>query len=193
MTGMPDEQGQQQLMSAHRPPRPAAHDEADVADPARAPLAQFAEEWAGRDIGGLRTLATELFGFAAEMSAAAHQDPMTAEALAAVIGQTASIVDGLAVDLAMIQSTLEDEAYVVSRYGVTIGTDGRPPPVSAGPAADAAAASAQHWALAYRQVYEQAMAAAQQARQYAASQLTALFAQLEPSPYALARAVRGAN
>ena len=37
------------------------------------------------------------------------------------------------------------------------------------------------------------MAAAQQARRHAATQLTALFAQLEPSPHALARAVRGAN
>jgi hypothetical protein len=166
MTGMPDEQGQQ-LMPA--------------------------EDWVGRDIGGLHALASALFGFAAEMSAARHQDPVTAEALATVIGQTASILDGLAVDLAMIQSALQDEAYVASRYGVTIGTDGRPPPVSVRPAADATAASAQHWALAYRQVYEQATAQAQQARQHAATQLTALFVQLEPSPHALARAVRGAN
>ena len=163
MTGMPDEQGQQ-LMPA--------------------------EDWVGRDIGGLHALASALFGFAAEMSAARHQDPVTAEALATVIGQTASILDGLAVDLAMIQSALQDEAYVASRYGVTIGTDGRPPPVSVRPAADATAASAQHWALAYRQFYEQAMARAQQARQRAATQLTVLFAQLEPSPHALARAGR---
>jgi hypothetical protein len=166
MTGMPDEQGQQ-LMPA--------------------------EDWVSRDIGGLHALASAFFGFAAEMSAARHQDPVTAEALAAVTGQAASILDGLAVDLAMIQSALQDEAYVASRYGVTIGTDGRPPPVSVRPAADATAASAQHWALAYRQVYEQATAQAQQARQHAATQLTALFAQLEPSPHALARAVRGAN
>src|ERR1039458_8350778 len=137
MTGMPDEQGQQ--------PMPA-------------------EDWVGRDIGGLHALASAFFGFAAEMSAARHQDPVTAEALATVIGQTASILDGLAVDLAMIQSALQDEAYVASRYGVTIGTDGRPPPVSVRPADFAPAASAQHWALAYRQGYERGKAQAARRR-----------------------------
>jgi len=166
MTGMPDEQGQH-LMAA--------------------------EDWVGRDIGGLHALASALSGFAAEMSAARHSDPVTAATLAAVIGQTAGILDVLAVDLARIQSALADEAYVASRYGVTIGTDGRPPPVLAPPAANAIAASAQHWALAYRQFHEQAMAQAQQARQHAATQLTALFAQLGPAPHALARAVPGTN
>jgi len=189
MTGMPDEQGQRP-MPEHRPGPADAHAEADLT---QAPLAQFAEEWVGRDIAGLQTLATALSGFAAEMSVATHSDPVTATALAAVISQTASIVDGLAVELAMIQRALEDEAYVASRYGVAIGTDGRPPPVSAGPAADLPAASARHWALAYRQVHEQAMAAAQRVRRHAATQLTALFSQLEPPPHAMARSVRGAN
>jgi len=183
MTGMPDEQGQRP-MPEHRPGPADAHAEADLT---QAPLAQFAEEWVGRDIAGLQTLATALSGFAAEMSAATHSDPVTATALAAVISQTASIIDGLAVELATIQGALEDEAHVASRYGVAIGTDGRPPPVAARPAADATAASEQHWALAYRQFYEQAMARAQQARQRAATQLTVLFAQLEPMPPALAR------
>jgi hypothetical protein len=166
MTGMPDEQGQH-LMPA--------------------------EEWVRRDIGGLHALASALSGLAAGMSTARHSDPVTAAALAAVIGQTAGILDVLADDLAMIQSALRDEAYVASRYGVAIGTDGRPPPVSARPAADAAAASAQHWALAYRQVYQQATARAQQARQRAATQLRALFAQLGPPPHALGEAVPGVN
>jgi hypothetical protein len=166
MTGMPDEQGQH-LMPA--------------------------EDWVGRDIGGLHALASALSGFAAEMSAAWHSDPVTAATLAAVISQTAGILDVLAVDLARIQSALADEAYLASRYGVAIGTDGRPPPVSARPVADAMAASAQHWALAYRQFHEQAMAQAQQARQRAATQLTVLFAQLGPSPQVLARAIPGTN
>jgi hypothetical protein len=166
MTGMPDEQGQY-LMPA--------------------------EDWVGRDIGGLRALASTLSGFAAQMRAARHSDPVTAAALAAVIGQTAGILDVLAVDLAKIQSALNDEAYVASRYGVTIGTDGRPPPVSARPAADAVAASARNWALAYRQFYELAMARARQARQRAATQLTILFAQLEPSAPALAKALPATN
>jgi len=149
------------------------------------------EDWVGRDIGGLHALASALSGFAAELSAARHADPVTAAALAAVIGQTVGILDLLAVDLARIQRALQDEAHVASRYGVTIGTDGRPPPVSARPAADATAASARHWALTYRQVHERAMAQSKQARQRAADQLAVLFTQLGPALPALARAVPG--
>jgi hypothetical protein len=101
-------------------------------------------------------------------------------------GLAASVVDGLAADLARIESALADAAHAASRYGVTIGTDGRPPPVPAGPAADASAASQQHWALAYRQAYERAMAEAKQARQHAASQLMALHAGTGRPPYARA-------
>jgi len=98
----------------------------------------------------------------------------TTEPTAAVIGQASSILDELAAELAAIHDALEQQAHTASRYGVKIGTDGRPPPVLAGSPADAAAASERHWALAYQRAYEQAMAEARQARQHAASQLTDL-------------------
>jgi uncharacterized protein YukE len=169
-------------------------------------LAPFCADWVGGDIGGLRALAATLDSFVAEITdiltalneqvsqltggddgwhgsaaaaftAAWRRDSVTAEALAAVIGQTASLLDALAIELARIENGLEEQAYTASRYGVMIGTDGRPPPVPADPGA----ASEQHWTLAYRQVYEQAMADAQQARQQAAGQLMGLYTRLEPS------------
>lgn len=132
---------------------------------------------------GLQGLATALSGLAAQAGATISTRDRPGAHLA---GLAASVVDGLAADLAMIESALADAAHAASRYGVTIGTDGRPPPVPAGPAADASAASEQHWALAYRQAYERAMAEAQQARQHAASQLMALHAGTGRPPYARA-------
>ncbi len=172
-------------------------------------LAPFAKDWVGGDISGWQALATTLYGYepditgtvtalngqvsqltaggegrpgpaASAFTTAWRRDSITADALAAVIGQTASIVDRLAAELAMIENALQEEAYAASRYGVKIGTDGRPPPVSAGPPADPAAASEQHWALTYQQVHEQAMADARQARQQAASQLMDLYAMIGP-------------
>jgi hypothetical protein len=122
--------------------------------------AALAQDGVGGDVDGLRALATTLYGW---------------------VPAAAGIIDGLAAELARSEHALEEKAYVASRYGVKIGTDGRPPPVSAGPAANVMAASEQHWALAYRQVYEQAMEQVRQARQRAARQLTDLYAQIEPS------------
>lgn len=101
-----------------------------------------------------------------------------ADTLAAVLGQAEDIVDRLAAELAEIQDALEQEAYTASRYGVKIGIDGRPPPVLAGPPADAAAMSERHWTLAYQQAFERAMVAARQANQRAASQLMDLSARI---------------
>jgi hypothetical protein len=112
----------------------------------------------------------------AESAAARRGDSVTAQAAAAVIGQASSILDELAAELAAIYDALDEQAHTASRYGVKIGTDGRPPPVLAGSPADAAAASERHWALAYRQAFEQAVADARQARRHAASQLTDLCA-----------------
>jgi hypothetical protein len=105
---------------------------------------------------------------------------------AQLIGRAAGIIGGLAAELAVIKNALEEQAYAASRYGVNIGTDGRPPPVTGGPAADATTASESYWALAYRQHYDQAMAAAQQAKQQAARQLMELFTTVEPPRQALA-------
>jgi hypothetical protein len=126
--------------------------------------AAFAEDRAGGNIDGLRALATALDG---------------------AVPEAASIIDGLAAELATFENVLEEKAHVASRYGVKIGTDGRPPPLSAGPAPDVTAASEQHWALVYRQAYEQATVQARQARQRAARQLRDLSAMIEPSPQPL--------
>lgn len=165
-----------------------------------APLPTFAAEWVGGDIRGLHALAATMYeylpeiagvttvlhqevslltggepgwhGSAAEaFTAAWRRDADAAEALAAVIGQTARVIGDLAVELAVIEKALEEEAHTAARYGVKIGTDGRPPPRPGGPLRRAAEASERHWARAYRQAYEQAMADAQQARKQAAGRL----------------------
>ena len=107
--------------------------------PQPASLAPFAEDWVGGDIGGLQTLAAELYGFVPEITgitAALNQqvdrltggdegwhepaasaftrawrrDSGTAEVLAAVIGQAAGIIGGLAAELAVIENALEEQA-----------------------------------------------------------------------------------
>jgi hypothetical protein len=147
-------------------------------------------------------------GPAAEaFSVAWDRDSVTADALAVLIGRAASIVDALAVELATIENALEEQAHAAARYGVKIGTDGRPPPVfadppadppadpAADPAASAAAASERHWALSYRQEYEQARADAQQARQGAAIKLMDLCTMIGPlrPPFAASSSAVSAN
>jgi uncharacterized protein YukE len=180
-----------------------------------------AESWVGGNIGGLRALAATLSGYlpkiahvmtaldrqasrltdgtegwprqaASAFSSAWRRDSITADALAAGIARAASIVADLAAGLAAVQNALEEEAYTASRYGVRIGTDGRPPPVPDRPPADVTAASKRYWALAYRRAFEQAMAKARQARQRAAIQLMDLYAGIEPPRRTLARVVSGA-
>ncbi len=163
------------------------------------PLATFAEDWIDGDIHGLQALASALYGHAFQITdvmsvldrqvsrlapagsmfaSTWRRDSVTAEALAAVVVQAAAIIDGLAVDLAAIENALEEEAYVASRYGVTIGTDGQPPPVPPEPDVDS---SGRHWLLAYKLAHERAMADVQQARQQAVRQLTRLYEQVMPS------------
>jgi uncharacterized protein YukE len=180
------------------------------------PLASFASQWVGADIRGLHALAATLYGYRPEIagvtttlnqevsqltgggqgwrgpaasafSAAWRRDADAVEALALVIGQTADVVDDLAVELAMIEKTLEDDAYIAARYGVRIGADGRPPPVPG----DAATASEQHWARTYRQAYDRAIADAQQARDQAAGRLRDLYATTVPGREPLLRQVLG--
>jgi hypothetical protein len=171
-------------------------------------VASFAQGWVDGDIHGLQALAGKLYGHAFQITdvmAALDQqvsrlpavvpviasswrrESVTAQALAAVIVQAASIIDGLAAELAAIENELEEEAYIASRYGVKIGTDGQPPPVPAGTQADA---SERHWAVAYKLAHERTMAAAQQARRHAACQLTHLYEQIRP-PQTLAMSSAG--
>jgi hypothetical protein len=175
------------------------------------PLATSAEHWVDGDIHGLQALAGVLYDHAfqitdvmavldqqvarltgrgwpagSKFASSWRRASATAEALAAVIVQTAAIVDGLAVELAGIGSALEEEAYVASRYGVKIGTDGQPPPVPAGPQTDL---SERHWIVAYELAHERAMADAQRARCQASRQLTHLYEQIKPpSPPAMSPA-----
>jgi hypothetical protein len=175
------------------------------------PLATSAEHWVDGDIHGLQALAGVLYGHAfqitdvmavldqqvsrltgrpwpagSKFASSWRRASATAEALAAVIVQTAAIVDGLAVELTAIGSALEEEAYVASRYGVKIGTDGQPPPVPAGPQTDL---SERHWIVAYKLAHERAMADAQRARCLASRQLTHIYEQIKPpSPLAMSPA-----
>jgi hypothetical protein len=161
-------------------------------------LASFAEGWVDGDIHGLQALASELYGHGFQMTdvmatldqqvsglppavsvlaSSWRQESVTAQALAAVIVQAAAIIDGLAVQLAAIENALEEEAYVASRYGVKVGTDGQPPPLPGGPEANV---SERHWTVAYKLAHERAMADAKQARRQAARQLTHLHEQIRP-------------
>jgi hypothetical protein len=106
-------------------------------------------------------------------------DLATVDTVAALMGQAAGIVDGLAAELAAIRAGLDAQAHTAARYGVTIGTDGQPPPLPDGAAADAAAASVRHWASAYRHAFELARAQARQARLSAARRLTDLCATID--------------
>lgn len=131
--------------------------------------------------GALTHVLKAIGGLMAAFTAAWQRGSITSDALAALIGQAANIVDDLAAELAAIHDGLEEQAHTASRYGVKIGADGRPPPVPAGWSADAAEASERHWALAYKQAFEHAMTAARQARQRAASRLTDMYAAIEPA------------
>ncbi len=192
MAGKPDEHGQRLVARS------------------ASPLATFAEDWVDGDIHGLQVLANTLYGHAFQITdamavldqrmsrlapagsmfaAAWRRDSATAAALASVIVQTAATIDGLAVELASIENALEEEAYLASRYGVTIGTDGQPPPIPAAPRADL---SGEHWTVAYKLAHERAMADARQARQQAACQLNHLYEQVKP-PRPLAMSPAGAE
>lgn len=163
------------------------------------PPAAFAEDWIDGDIHGLQALASALYGHAFQITdvmsvldqqvsrlapagsmfaSSWRRDSITAEALATVVVQAAAIIDGLAVELAAIENALEEEAYVASRYGVTIGTDGQPPPVSPEPDVDL---SGRHWLVVYKLAHERAMADVRQVRQQAVRQLTRLYEQVMPS------------
>jgi hypothetical protein len=161
-------------------------------------LATLVADWVDGDIHGLQALANSLYHHAfqvtdvmaaldrqvtqlaparSQFASSWRRDSATAEALAAVIVQTAAVIEGLAAELAAIEKALKEEAYVASRYGVRIGTDGQPPPVPSGPDADV---SERHWMLAYKLAHERAIEDAQEARRQAARRLTHLYEQIKP-------------
>lgn len=189
MTGMPDEHGQRPVAwPVYRPgspPRTGQPVQSDLKVAAKAFGTQAAAFTSIMPAGGpasvdggdpeLDQALTRILELIGSLHA---QLAVTAEVLAAVVVQAAAIIDGLAVDLAAIENALEEEAYVASRYGVTIGTDGQPPPVPPEPDIDL---SGRHWLLAYKLAHERAMADVQQARQQAVRQLTRLYEQVMPS------------
>lgn len=175
------------------------------------PLPPFAADWVGGDIQGLHDLATMMYGYlpeiadvtaaldrevaqltggdpawhgpaAAAFTAAWRRDAGAAQELAAVITQAARVIDDLAVELALIEKALEEEAHTAARYGVTIGTGGQPPLPPDGPPGNAERPSERHWARAYRQAYGKAKADAQHARTQAAGRLRDLYATVVSIP-----------
>ena len=176
---------------------------------AAASLPAFAYDWVGGDIHGLQALADTLYRYVPEMAdvtaaldrqatrltsgpdgwqgpaasaftSAWRRESATAAALAEVTGAAGSIVDALAMALATIENALEEQAYAASRYGVRVGPDGQPAPVTAGPVPTPAGARLQRQALAYQQVYRQAMADAESVRAQAASELLSLYRKIQP-------------
>ena len=169
----------------------------------------FAYDWVGGDIHGLQALADTLYGYVPEMAdvtaaldrqatrltsgpdgwqgpaasaftSAWRRESATAGALAEVTRAAGSIADALATALATIENALEEQAYAASRYGVRAGPDGPPAPAMAGPMPTPAGAQLQRQALAYQQVYRQAMADAASARAQAASELLSLYRKIQP-------------
>ncbi|HYB48885.1 MAG TPA: hypothetical protein VED20_16285 [Streptosporangiaceae bacterium] len=180
MSGSADEQGQRLAMMPVYPPgsRDVGGDLDDHAANRPAGIDGSSPEFNG----ALTQVLEAIGGLNAQLAAVTdhRSGKLHADALAAVISQVASIVGDMAAELATIEDALKEEAHTASRYGVKIGIDGQPPPVLAGPSAGSAAANEWHWALTYRRAFEQAMAAARQARKQAARQLMDVCATIDP-------------
>lgn len=173
-------------------------------------LAPFAFDWVGGDIHGLSAFAGKMFGYVPQIddvttaldkqvsrivgdaswqgSAATAfanawgRDSLTGQALGAVIQNTGSIVNWLAVELSKIENALEQEADAAAAHGVKIGPDGQPGAAFIGPPSNTQQAEQQAWANAYQKVYTEAMQLAQRARQTAAGQLMSVYGKIAPRP-----------
>lgn len=171
----------------------------------KVPLAPFAHNWVGGDIGGLAQLAGTLFGYAPQVTdvasalnaqvrqvvdaagwqghaasaftAAWQRDSVTAQAVGLAADQVAGIVGWLAVRLSQIEAGLEQAAAEVAAHGVPVGADGEPPQVCyAG--TGAAQATAQQWLSDYQMFYAQCQQSARAAREEAAGWLAATVRQI---------------
>jgi uncharacterized protein YukE len=173
-------------------------------------LAPFAYDWVGGDIHGLSAFAGKMYDYVPEINGvttaldkqvsrivgdagwqgsaatafanAWGRDSLTGQALGAVIANTGSVVNWLAVELSRLENALEQEADQAAAHGVKIGSDGQPGAAFVGPPSTEQQAEQQAWASAYQKVYAEAMALAQQARQTAASQLMAIYSKIAPPP-----------
>lgn len=183
-----------------------------MADKTPTQLDGFAHTWVGGDIHGLSALAGTLYGYLPKIDEAvtflnnsvskvAHDagwsgdaagafqqawgtDALAAQALQSVISATGDAIDTLAVQLAAVESALEDGADHARTQGVAIDADGRPPaaaptvgPPSSPPPADPAVAQA---ASDYATLWTQSLQVAEQARVDAASTLKGIYDQVAP-------------
>jgi uncharacterized protein YukE len=164
-------------------------------------LVGFAHDWIGGDIHALSGLVGTLYGYIPEMddvtttltnkvgtlvndagwsgdAAEAFRDnwdtdSLGAQALASVIESVGEVVDGLAVQLANLESGLESAADEARAAGVPIGSDGRP---VEGPVAAAVAETASE----YAQLWQQFMETATDARDDAAGKLQQIYGSIAP-------------
>jgi uncharacterized protein YukE len=167
-------------------------------------LAPFADDWVGGDIHGLSAYAGTLYRYvpeitdvtkalnskvsaivnaagwqgsaAASFSKAWERDSTAATALAVAISGCGDVVNTLAVNLANIESALEQAADKAKAHGVPIGANGEPPQVCL------ANATAESWRIGYQGFWNQCMRSAAEARTEAAGALQSLYGQLAPDP-----------
>jgi hypothetical protein len=175
-------------------------------------LVPFAHEWIGGDIHGLAALSAELASYvpaitdittaltrrASQLTSGApgswqgsaatafatswHNDALAAAGLAMATGQASQITGALAVALSEIENALETQAEAAVKHGVQIMPGGQPGPEPFGPPASGTEVVQQQWSVSYQQVWQQAQAEANQARQQAATQLMRLYEKIAPRP-----------
>jgi len=166
------------------------------------PLAAFAYNWVGGDIHGLSAYSGTLYGYVPEITnvvtaldnrvnrivgdaswtgtaasaftKAWERDSSGATALGLVISQTGDIVNGLAVDLAKIEGSLEQAADQTTKAGVPIGADGKPPQECF------ADANKEKWRASYQTFWNDCMLEASNARTQAAGELQQVYGQIKP-------------
>lgn len=166
------------------------------------PLAPFAYDWIGGDIHGLSAYSGTLYRYVPEItdvvtsldnrvsrivgdaswtgSAASsftkawERDSAGATALGLVISNTGDVVNGLAVDLAGIESALEKAADEARAAGVPIGANGQPPQECF------ADPKKESYRVGYQSMRNDAMLAASKARTTAAGELQTIYGQIAP-------------
>ena len=144
-------------------------------------LAPFAHDWIGGDIHGLSAYAGTLYGYVPRLSDVAtaldtkvshivgdagwkgsaasaftkawQHDATGATALAVMVSAAGDIVNTLAVNLASIESALEQAADTTAAHGVPVGAGGQPPQECI---ADPASES---WRVSYQSFWNQSMLA----------------------------------
>ena len=159
-------------------------------------LAPFAHDWIGGDIHGLSAYAGTLYGYVPRLSDVAtaldtkvshivgdagwkgsaasaftkawQHDATGATALAVMVSAAGDIVNTLAVNLASIESALEQAADTTAAHGVPVGAGGQPPQECfADPARES-------WRVSYQSFWNQSMLLAATARSQAAAALAQL-------------------